>query len=351
MSMTAQREAETNPSRWRCPEPRWELFHHNKSVWEAVLERCDAARHSIDLEQYILGTEGIGRRLLDLLASKARQGVAVRVLADGLGSHGLLRSEGARTLLRCGGRVAMYNGLSDLLRRPIRRAHRLHRKTLILDGSSVMVGGSCYEDRMSDWRDTMLHVDGPLPPAVLSEFERAWRSAHRRSAAVDPASRAQGTAEEGWFYSVSGPLVQARHGLGEVLAGKIARAGRSVALTTPYLVPNRRLWRALVAAVERGAKVRLLMPARSDHPALDVIGRGFVRSLLRRGVDVRGYTPGMLHAKVALVDGGWSSVSSFNLDLLSANLNLESGVFSTSQSLYGALAEQMDADLARSERF
>lgn len=52
----------------------------------------------------------------------------------------------------------------------------------------------------------------------------------------------------------------------------------------------------------------------------------------------------------ALVDGSWSSVSSFNPDLFSAWRNLESGVFSTSSSLYENLAEPMDRDLACSER-
>ena len=123
-----------------------------------------------------------------------------------------------------------------------------------------------------------------------------------------------------------------------------------MSLTTPYFVPDRRLWRALIAAVEHGATVRILMPARSDHPSLDKIGRRFAHALSHRGVEMRFYTRGMLHAKVALVDGDWSLVSSFNLDLFSAKLNLESGVLSTSHALYDALAAQMDVDLAYSER-
>lgn len=60
---------------------------------------------------------------------------------------------------------------------------------------------------------------------------------------------------------------------------------------------------------------------------------------------------GMLHANVALVDGTWSSVSSFNLDLFSGNLNLESGVFSTSPALHTALSEQWDDDWASAQRY
>jgi cardiolipin synthase len=342
-------EGRADRAAWPAGEPEWELFQDNRSIWCAVFDQCDAARRSIELEQYIIGTQGVGRRLLDLLAAKARQGVEVRVLADGLGSRGLTRCDGGRALLRAGGRIAILNGPRALLRHPIARAHRLHRKTLITDGAQVMVGGSCYEDRMSSWRDTMIRVGGPLPPAIASEFERAWRDACHEPPETVPGLGGGEAAPAAWSYALGGPFVRARPDLREEIPRRIAGAARSVALTTPYLVPDRRLWRAMISAARRGVGVRILMPARSDHRALDVIGHRFAHALGRRGVEVRGYARGMLHAKVALVDGGWSAVSSFNLDLFSARLNLESGVLSTSPALHAALAARMDADWASSQ--
>lgn len=92
--------------------PRWQLFHSNRSAWEAALELCESARHSIDIEQYIVRSEGIGRRLLDVLAAKARQGVDVRVVTDAFGSFGLTATEGARELRKAGGRIACSTGLA-----------------------------------------------------------------------------------------------------------------------------------------------------------------------------------------------------------------------------------------------
>ena len=321
MSVTENAKIQQHDAQWPRAEPDWALFQDNHAIWDAVLEQCDTAR----------------------------QGVDVRVLADGLGSHGLVRCEGGQALLRNGGRIAMFNGPRDLARRPARRGHRMHRKTLICDESRVMVGGSCYEDRMSTWRDTMIRVGGPLPSAVVAEFDRASRMAHDSPAEV--LSTAAHAGQEGWSYVLSGPNVQAQPDLRSALPEKIAGAEQSVSLTTPYLAPNRRLWRALLSAVERGAKVRILMPARSDHRFLDAIGQRYAHALVRRGVEVRCYTRGMLHAKVALVDGAWSSVSSFNLDLFSGNLNLESGVFSTSPALHEELSAQWDIDWAESEPF
>lgn len=146
-------------------------------------------------------------------------------------------------------------------------------------------------------------------------------------------------------------MVRPHHDLRDAIPTEIAQAERSVALTTPYLIPDRSLWRAMILAVERGAKVRVLMPARSDHQIVDVVGHRFAHALVRRSVELRGYTRGMLHAKVAMVDGRWSSVSSFNLDLFSSNVNLFSsnvnlriGVLTSSLELHDALAAQMETD-------
>ncbi|HEV2126777.1 MAG TPA: phosphatidylserine/phosphatidylglycerophosphate/cardiolipin synthase family protein [Chloroflexota bacterium] len=311
---------------------------------------CDAATRSIDLEQYIFGMRGVGIQLLELLAAKARQGVAVRVLADGLGSYGLARSAGGRALIRNGGGIAMYNGISDVLRSPMDRAHRLHRKTVICDGEQVMVGGTCYHQRMSDWRDTMIRVDGPLPPAIASEFTRAWLNANKVPHEALSDTQQSRVGNSGWSYAVSGPVEQTAPNLRKAVEQRISAAERSVLLTTPYLIPDQSLWKALTKAAARGIRVTVMMPARSDHRGLDVVGRRFAHALVRRNVEVRGYSRGMLHAKIALVDGNWSSVSSFNLDLFSAKLNLENGIMSTSQALYESLADQVNSDLACSVR-
>jgi cardiolipin synthase len=328
-------------------DPAWRLHHHNQTVWREVFALCEEARRSLDLEQYIFAAEGVGRRLLDLLARQARRGIAVRVLADGVGSRGLARSEGGRALIRAGGEIALYNGLAEAARRPFRSLPRLHRKTVLADGRSLMLGGSCYIDRMSDWRDTMIRIDGPVPPAVSASFQTAWAAARRAPApAPTPTPGARLWPGGRWSYALSGPQAEAAPGLGETLLARIAGARRAVTLTTPYLIPDRRLRRALLAARKAGARVRILMPARSDHPPLDLVGRRFARALARRGVEVHGYAPTMLHAKIALVDGEWGGVSSFNLDVFSLRLNLENGVASRSPAFCEALAERLERDFA-----
>ena len=103
-----------------------------------------------------------------------------------------------------------------------------------------MVGGSCYHDRMSTWRDTMISVGGPLPPAVASEFERAWRAAHGGRTGGPESQDADAPPVSGWTYALSGPQVRPQCDLRGALPALIAGAARSAHLTTPYLVPSRR---------------------------------------------------------------------------------------------------------------
>ena len=207
---------------------------------------------------------------------------------------------------------------------------------------------ACFSDRMSDWRDTMIRTDGRIPAAVPDAFEAVLRAAQRRPA---EAPRSFGRSEgDGWSYRLSGPCSEAAPGLREALLRRIAGARRSLTLTTPYLILDRPLWRALLAARDAGACVRILMPARSDHPSLDRVGRPFVRALSRHGIEVYGYEPTMLHAKIALADDDWCAVSSFKLNIFSLRMNLENGIVSRSSALCGALAERLEEDLRRARR-
>jgi cardiolipin synthase len=340
--MAEERQDRAGAADWAGAGPAFALFHHNREIWPAVLDACAGARETIDLENYIIGLEGIGQELLDLLAERARQGVRVRVLADGYGSFGLGRSAAARRLRERGGALRFFNPPGRRLANPLRR---LHRKTVVCDGRLMMVGGACYRERMAHWRDTMIRLEGPVPEAVPAAFERAWQTRPEGEAA-----RGGAQSGAGWHFAATGPAPAGVPELSDSLLARITGAAREVTLTTPYLMPDRAFRNALAEAAARGVRVRLILPERSDHRVMDLIGRGHARWLERRGVLVHLYQPAMLHAKIALVDD-WAAVSSHNLDLFSARLNLESGVASADPALRGSLAEQIARDLAASRPF
>ena len=337
------------------PQPadvaQWEIFHANATIWPAVLELCDSARETLELEQYIFAPEGIGAELLDVLTAKARQGVRVRLLVDAFGSGGIHESPAGRAFCGAGGELVLYNRLRDALRNPVSAVHRLHRKSVLCDGEHMMVGGSCYSDRMADWRDTMVRVEGPIARAGVAAFENAWAYAtgRTRSAKGSPERDMQERAAR-WNYVTSEPVRPSRQAIYATLLERIGNARESVSLTTPYFSPDRPMRRALRQALDNGARLRLILPERSDHRAVDIVSRHFARAVAERGVEVHFYEPGMLHAKLAMIDDAWSLVSSFNLDILSISMNVENGLASASRAFHDALMAQYECDIARSRR-
>ena len=153
-----------------------------------------------------------------------------------------------------------------------------------------------------------------------------------------------------WNYLTSDPVRPARQQIYQALLSRLRNAETSIDLATPYLFPDRKIWSALTGARQRGVRVRLLRPAVSDHPAIDLVSQRFAAALARRGVEVHGYLPGMMHAKLAIIDD-WSMVSSFNLDMLSIGLNVENGLATTSPAFRAVLADQYACDIATSRRF
>ncbi len=330
--------------------PRWALLHSNRAAWAAAKAILEAAQESIAIEQFIFSHRGIGREILDILASRARQGVRVRLLADWFGSRPLAGSAGARDLLAAGGELAIFNPPRGFLRHPSSAFHRLHRKTLIVDGRLLMTGGSCFDPRMEDWRDTMVLIEHEVAAEALAEFEAAWAYAAEGTRALPV--RARGRAPDGrtWSYAVSSPYRQSRGEYDTVLFDRIAQAQHSVILTSPYLVPAGRFWRVMAQATRRGVRVRVMIPAKSDQPLTDIFSFRYARRLLGRGVEVYGYTGGMMHAKLAAIDGDWAAVGSFNLGIDSIRMNLEGALVSRDRDFHAALLSQLEADLVTSRR-
>jgi len=332
-------------------EPVWELFHSNRTAWKAAFALCESARHSIAIEQYIFSRKGVGDDLLDLLAARARQGVRVRVLADAFGSQHLIGSPPAEALQKAGGEVVHFHGLRDFVRDPRTLVHRLHRKAVICDEDKLLTGGSCFSPRMVDWRDTMVRVEGPLAREALSIFETTWRAAREgRGLPRIPAAAPLERARPVWSYMVSWPTSSAGNEYYRLILDRIGRAQSRVDLTTPYFLPDRTFLRCLGDAAARGVRVRLLIPARSDHPMIDRISSIFTRKLTRQGVEVHGYLPAMMHAKLIVVDTGFAAVGSFNLGIDSFRMNLEGAVATASPDFIAALTVQLERDFAASKR-
>ncbi|HET9727398.1 MAG TPA: phospholipase D-like domain-containing protein, partial [Gemmatimonadales bacterium] len=122
------------------PGNQVELLIDGPCAYDAMLDVITNATRWIHFENYIIRADSAGRRFADLLARRARDGVHVRVLYDGLGSIGTPRASW-RALREAGVDVRAFRPLSpiDL----VSNLSRNHRKLVVADGSRGVIGGLC----------------------------------------------------------------------------------------------------------------------------------------------------------------------------------------------------------------
>jgi cardiolipin synthase len=296
------------------------------------------ARESIHIMTFILGNDAVGRRLVRLLAQRAREGVKVRLLLDALGC---LRTSGrfCDPLRQAGGEVVSFMPMLPLQTRGSANL-RNHRKIVVLDHRVAAVGGrNLAVEYMGPtplkrrWRDLGALIEGPAVRQLEQVFLADWAFASGQ-----PLERLQQELPEAWpapaghadlQVVASGPDV-AGDPLYEGILSLVQQAQRSVWIVTPYFIPDEVLQRSLMVQARAGLDVRVVVPARSNHPITDLARRHHLRELQKAGVQVLLYQPGMNHAKLLFVDGETALFGSANMDLRSLFVNFEIGLVSYS---------------------
>lgn len=107
---------------------------------------------------------------------------------------------------------------------------------------------------------------------------------------------------------------------------------------------------ALCAAAWRGVRVTLIVPARNDSWIVGGASRSTYRYLLRAGVILYEFRPGLLHAKTLCLDGQVALVGSTNLDLRSFDLNFENNVLLQDESVARAIRQRQDEYIGHSDQ-
>lgn len=290
----------------------------------ALMHILAHARHRLDIALFLLRDDVAGRALCDALVARAADGVAIRLLIDGVGSFLLRRRVVAR--LRAAGVAVVW--FIPLLHRPFRARSNLrnHRKLVLADGRTAWLGGRNVADEYfapdTRWVDLSLSLAGPAVADLARLFDSDWGFATRTPpragntplpATTDAPARAQLIA--------AGPD-HVRDLLHESIMQLVYTAERRITLTTPYYIPDDALQLGLCLAARRGVAVTLLLPARSNHRLADIARGRYLRELALAGVRVRLLPGAMLHAKAWLIDDD-AFVGSANLDLRSLFLNFE----------------------------
>ncbi len=323
---------------------------------QALRSIIDSATQTLDVCSFLLGRDVLGDEIAASLARRARDGVRVRLLIDGIGFY-----VGGRPSLKrlkvAGVQVVMFvSPLTSGLRG--RTNLRNHRKMVISDGQRLWCGGrnlaaEYFEGdpaaliNKATWIDLSFDLCGDLAQQAKQRFELDWQFALGKPAAIlqpvcavpespltdAPASPASAAPEPPHPIALrpdaalharlvpSGPD-QAEDTIYTLLVSGCFTAHRRILAVTPYFVPDQTLLLALTLAARRGVAVDLLLPLKSNHHLADIARAPALRELAAAGAKIW-LAPGMMHAKAVLIDEGLALVGSANLDERSLFLNYE----------------------------
>ena len=324
-------------------------------IFPPMLAAIRNAQVSINFETYIYWSGDIGREFADALAERARQGVKVHVLLDWVGSVKMEASL-VSLMTQAGAQVKRFHPphWSNLGR----MNNRTHRKLLVVDGRIGFTGGvgvaPHWTGRAQDpahWRDTHFEVVGPVVAQMQSVFIDNWIKVSGdvlHGPDYFPVIEAAGPVAAQMFSSSPSGGSESMQ-LMYLLA--LTAATRSIDLSAAYFVPDKLTLQALVDALKRGVRLRVVVPGKHiDSDTVRRASRATWGPLLSAGAVIAEYAPTMYHCKVLIVDGLLTSVGSTNFDNRSFRLNDEATLNIFDAAFAKTQTATFEADLASAHR-
>lgn len=308
-----------------------EALLNGDQIFPSMLEAIRSATKTITFETYIYWSGSIGREFTEALIERARAGVKVHLMLDFMGSIKLDLDQ-IDAMKKAGVQVQRYH--KPVWWKLARLNNRTHRKLLVVDGKVGFTGGVGIADQWrgnaqdkDHWRDTHFRIEGPVVGQVQAVFNDNWTKATGTvldGADYFPALQHVGDMAAQMFSSSPTGGAESMH-LMYLMA--ITSARKSIDLSAAYFVPDDLTIRTLIAAAERGVRVRIIMPGKIiDSNLVKAASRERWGELLAAGVKIAEYQPTMYHVKALIVDNLLVSVGSTNFDNRSFSINDEANL-------------------------
>jgi cardiolipin synthase A/B len=330
------------------------FFDDGEKLFEQKALAIRTARERVWIETFLFTPDWVGRATLDLLCDAARRGCDVILLFDQAGSH-ITNFGFYKPLLDAGGQVAIFNPLPPW-RRYGRRfgsyfKNRDHRKTAVMDGAGFCGGHNFSQSYMGPlphhFYDISVRVEGPavrdLAGIFLDSFTETTRDA--RPLPPAPAPFPDGV-------PVRASAFDARRGIMDLIEDYhqlLNEAREEALLIFGYFVPTDALRAPIIAAAERGVRVRILTAGASDLPITRWAGQHTYGPMLAAGVRIFQLQHPHLHAKTMVVDQRLCLVGSFDVNRFERRNTAEAAVIVDDAELARAIAGGYAACMQRSE--
>lgn len=334
-----------------------EFYPLGEIQFEAMLRELEKAECFIYMEYFII-TEGyMLDTISEVLIRKAREGVDVRLMYDGIGTGMKERSARFTELRNSGVRCLAFNPFRPLLSSI--QNNRDHRKIIVIDGITAFSGGTNLADeyinrreRFGHWKDTAIMIRGEAVRNYTVMFRQLWDVSEQLSYADPEDIPLDCPIPDGEADGFVQPFSDSP--LDDEPVAKLAymelinNARDSVCITTPYLIPDEEMIDALCFAAKKGVDVKIITPHIPDKWYVYRIAWTIYPRLIASGVKIYEYTPGFIHAKTIIADGRTAIIGTINLDYRSFYLHFESAAVLYGCSVIDEISADFDATLALS---
>jgi cardiolipin synthase len=333
-----------------------QALENGDEIFPSMLAAISAAKRTITFETYIYWSGRIGEQFAEALIERARAGVLIHVMLDWVGC-GKMSPDLVARLTHAGVEVKRYHALRWYTLGKLN--NRTHRKVLIVDGAVGFTGGVGIADQWSGraqdpehWRDMHFKVLGPVVAQMQAAFLDNWIKTTGMVLHGDdyfPALTQAGDQEMQMF--ISSPK-GGSDSMRVMYLAAITAAECSIDIEAAYFIPDPLMIRELVAACERGVRIRVLLPGQFiDSQTARIASKRGWGPLLHSGAEIHVYQPTMLHCKMLIFDDYMVSVGSTNFDMRSFELNDEASLNVYDSRFAGEMRNVFERDLKSATRF
>ena len=309
-------------------------YSTGEEAFKEMVSELKKAKKYIFLEYFRIDIGRMWNTILEILKEKVKEGVEVRIIYDDFGCVAPLPNDYDKQLEKMGIKVVVFNEVKPF--RGIIMNNRDHRKIMIIDGLVAFSGGINLADeyinekeRFGYWKDNGLMMKGEGVYNFIVMFLSLWNAYKQedknyKKYKVEQKNKYK---ENGYASAYCDNPLDGDHIGEEVYLNVINQAKKYLYISTPYLILDSELNKALILASKRGVDVKIVVPKIADKKIVYSLSSSYFEALIASGVKIYTYTPGFIHSKVFVADDNTATVGTFNLDYRSLYLHFECGVY------------------------
>lgn len=339
----------------------YKMFYEGKEAFTSIISDLRNAKKSIFMEYFIWKSDELGEQIKNILIEKAKEGLEIKLIFDGLGSIGKISRNYRKELTKYGIEFKYFLDIKFFLSK---FNYRNHRKMTIIDYSIVHTGGMNLGEeyitggkKFKSWRDTNVRMEGEIVNQYLTVFFTDWLNSggnaeflYEKIEEIAIQNKVKDN-ENKYFMQISSSGADTIYTTLKFLhSNMISTANKEILIQSPYFVPDSALINVLKVAALSNVDIKIMMTGVPDKKIPYWIAESYFNELILSGVQIYRYKKGFLHCKNIIIDEEISSMGTCNFDMRSFEINYEVNTVFYNKEISKDLKKQFNEDLKYCEK-